>query len=101
MFEPPGTETFLGLCGAEWEALSFGIDGALDGDLDWQTSLNKQKEVCNGNTSYNTCRNEIHYFRAGFSGVRFLQNYWVAILAAGGSTVTGIVYLKTNLFNGG
>lgn len=101
MFEDKNTPTFLGLCGSEWEALSFGIDGALDGDADWQLSLNKQKEVGNDQTSYSTCLTEIRYFRAGFSGVRFLQNHWLAIAAAGVSAVTGIVYLKNNLFNGG
>lgn len=95
MFESATTPTFLRLTACEWEALSLGIDGALDGDTDWQTSLLKMKGG-NQNDSYQTCSAEVHYFRAGFSGVRCAQNHWKELAGAIGAIAAAIVYIKTN-----
>jgi hypothetical protein len=94
MFEKNGTPTILGLAACEWEAASFGIDGALDGDPDWQQSLNKMKE---GNPDgFKTCMEEAHYFRFAFSCTRYLQSHWAAITTTiGGAIAACIVYLKT------
>jgi len=96
MFET-GVPTFLGLAACEWEALSLGIDGALDGDTDWQTSLSKMKGG-NQDASYQTCSEEIHYFRFGFSVVRYCQTHWIIIAGAIGGAAAGVLWIKTNVF---
>lgn len=100
MFEDKNTPTILGLAASEWEAVSLGVDGALDGDTDWQTSLAKMK---GGNTdaTYQTCVTEIHYFRTAFTTTRYLQNHWTGVVAAITAAVAGVSYIRTQLIKGG
>jgi hypothetical protein len=93
MFENTKTPTFLWLAAAEWEAFSLGIDGALDGDVSWESSLEKMRKECD--ETRRSCLTEIHYFRAGFSAVRYAQNHWAALTIAIGTIIAGIAYLKT------
>lgn len=86
MFEQNGTVTILGLSAEEWEAVSHGIDGALSGDPDWQSSLAKLGNNCKelkDETAYKNCIAEVHYFRFAFTGTRYIQDHWAAISGAG------------------
>lgn len=90
MFEDVKVPTILGLAAAEWEAASYGIDFALDGETDWQTALAKMKEA-NPN-GYKTCMAEAHYCHFAFSCTAYLKNHWQGITATlGGAIAAGIV----------
>lgn len=91
MFESSDTPTIFGLAAGEWEALSYGIDAALDHEVDYATALLKLEGV-NSDVAKNV-RAEMHYYRFGFSCTRYAQENWACITGIVGS-VAALLFEK-------